>query len=218
MAPVIAAAATMAGLARWVRAPAPWRPSKLRLDDDMQRSPGPTLSEFAAAQSEHADSFQENPASLKTLSSPNDSAARFTAVDPGTIIARTCSATLRPVTTAAASCRSLNRLFVQEPIKAQSIRTPINDCPGLRSMYRSARSMFLRRSLLDSMAGSGTSPPMGITSWGLVPQVTCGEIMAASQLTWASNTAEASDPSPDQYLTAWSQYSPVGANSRPETY
>src|SRR5260370_35922221 len=81
MAPVIAAAATMAGLARWVRAPAPWRPSKLRLDDDMQRSPGPTLSEFAAAQSEHADSFQENPASLKTLASPNDSAARFTPDD-----------------------------------------------------------------------------------------------------------------------------------------
>ena len=35
-----AAAATIAGLIRCVRPPAPWRPSKLRLVDDAQRSPG----------------------------------------------------------------------------------------------------------------------------------------------------------------------------------
>ena len=41
MCPVTAAAATMAGLIRCVRAPAPWRPSKLRLVLEAQRSPGP---------------------------------------------------------------------------------------------------------------------------------------------------------------------------------
>src|SRR5271154_4919077 len=103
MVPAIAAAATIAGLAKCVRARAPWRPSKLRLDVEIHRSPGPTFSELAAAHSEHADSFQENPDSSKTLSSPKDSAARLTAVDPGTTIARTCLATLRPLSTAASS-------------------------------------------------------------------------------------------------------------------
>ena len=38
--PVTAAAAAMAGLTRWVRAPLPWRPTKLRLEVEAQRSPG----------------------------------------------------------------------------------------------------------------------------------------------------------------------------------
>ena len=37
----MAAAAAMAGLTRWVRPPAPCRPSKLRLDVDAQCSPLP---------------------------------------------------------------------------------------------------------------------------------------------------------------------------------
>ncbi len=40
MRPAIAAAAAVAGLARCVRAPGPWRPTKLRFDVDTQRSPG----------------------------------------------------------------------------------------------------------------------------------------------------------------------------------
>src|SRR5581483_7041530 len=42
--PLMAAAAAMAGLTRWVRPPRPWRPSKLRLLVDAQRSPGPRTS------------------------------------------------------------------------------------------------------------------------------------------------------------------------------
>ena len=38
--PVTAAAAAMVGLIRWVRAPRPWRPTKLRLEVEAQRSPG----------------------------------------------------------------------------------------------------------------------------------------------------------------------------------
>src|SRR4051794_21368106 len=42
--PVTAAAAAIAGLIRWVRAPGPWRPWKLRLEVEAQRSPGATIS------------------------------------------------------------------------------------------------------------------------------------------------------------------------------
>jgi hypothetical protein len=39
MYPVIAAAAAIAGLARWVRAPGPWRPTKFGFEVQMHRSP-----------------------------------------------------------------------------------------------------------------------------------------------------------------------------------
>ena len=38
--PATAAAAAIAGLSRWVRPPAPWRPSKLRFEVEAHRSPG----------------------------------------------------------------------------------------------------------------------------------------------------------------------------------
>ena len=41
-APAIAAAAAIAGDIRWVRAPWPWRPAKLRFDVAAQRAPGAT--------------------------------------------------------------------------------------------------------------------------------------------------------------------------------
>src|SRR3546814_4033762 len=44
IAPAIAAAAATAGLARWVRAPGPWRPTKLRLEVETHRAPRGTLS------------------------------------------------------------------------------------------------------------------------------------------------------------------------------
>src|SRR3546814_3557133 len=48
IAPAIAAAAATAGLARWVRAPGPWRPTKLRLEVETHRAPRGTLSPLAA--------------------------------------------------------------------------------------------------------------------------------------------------------------------------
>ena len=45
----IAAAAAVAGLARWVRARGPCRPMKLRFDVETERWPGPTVSPLAAA-------------------------------------------------------------------------------------------------------------------------------------------------------------------------
>src|ERR671932_596526 len=44
--PVMAAAAAISGLTRWVRPPLPWRPSKLRFEVEAERSPGARMSGF----------------------------------------------------------------------------------------------------------------------------------------------------------------------------
>ena len=50
-------------------------------------------------------------------------------------------------------------------------------------MYSSERAMDRRLSPSGALAGSGTDPVTGTTSSGLVPQVTCGAISAASKAT-----------------------------------
>ncbi len=50
MAPASAAATALAGLARWVRAPGPWRPTKLRFEVETTRSPGAACSPLAVTQ------------------------------------------------------------------------------------------------------------------------------------------------------------------------
>src|SRR5260370_15811034 len=106
MAPLIAAAAAIAGLARWVRAPGPWRPTKLRLEVDTLRCPGGTRSPLEAMHIEQLGSRHSKPASLNTLSRPSASASRFTRSEPGTIQAFTCGALCRPVAIAAAPLRA----------------------------------------------------------------------------------------------------------------
>src|SRR3954466_16003423 len=101
--PVTAAAATMAGLMRCVRAPLPWRPSKLRFDVEAQRSPAGTESPFIAAQLEQPDARQSKPAAIKILSSPSASAWRLIVEEPGETHAGTSD--LRPLSTAAAARR-----------------------------------------------------------------------------------------------------------------
>src|SRR3989344_1422203 len=64
--PCMAAAAAMAGLTKWVRPPAPWRPSKLRLLVEAQRSPGSRRSAFMARHMEQPGSRHSKPAALKT--------------------------------------------------------------------------------------------------------------------------------------------------------
>src|SRR6266851_8432907 len=91
--PAIAAAAAMAGLTRCVRPPRPWRPSKLRLLVEAQRSPGCRMSGFMPRHIEHPDSRHSKPASVKTLSRPSFSACALTDCEPGTTIARTVVAT-----------------------------------------------------------------------------------------------------------------------------
>src|SRR3546814_15385796 len=62
--PVTAAAAAMAGETRWVREPGPWRPTKLRLEVEAQRSPAGTLSGFMARHMEQPGSRHSKPASV----------------------------------------------------------------------------------------------------------------------------------------------------------
>src|ERR1700720_1622630 len=104
--PAMALAAAVAGLARCVRTLGPWRFSKLRLVVETQRSPGSPRSPLPPAHIEHPDSPQKNPASRNTRSSPAASASRLTLDEPGTTRATTPSATCRPRTTLAATCKS----------------------------------------------------------------------------------------------------------------
>ena len=188
----------MPALIKWVRPPRPCRPSKLRLDVEAQRSPGSSRSAFIARHIEHPDSRHSNPAATKILSRPSFSACAFTNPEPGTTIAPTCDATLRPRakfadTTSAASRKSSMRPLVHEPIKARSIRTSRKRVPGRRSIYSSARSMPLRLPASLSAAGSGTRPETGRACSGLVPHVTIGVMSAALIVTSTSNFAPSSD-------------------------
>src|SRR5262249_5620808 len=81
--PVTAAAATMAGDIRCVRAPGPWRPRKLRFVVEAQRSPEATRSPLMPTHMEQPDSAHSRPASRKMRSSPSCSAWRLTAEEPG---------------------------------------------------------------------------------------------------------------------------------------
>ena len=65
--PATAAAAAIAGLTRCVRPPRPWRPSKLRLLVEAQRSPGSRMSGFMPRHIEQPGSRQSKPASVKDL-------------------------------------------------------------------------------------------------------------------------------------------------------
>jgi hypothetical protein len=105
MRPVTAAAAAIAGLIKWVRAPRPWRPGKLRLDVEAHLSPGATMSTpFIATHMEHPGVRHSTPALIKMRSSPSASAAALTLAEPGTAIVGT--ATLRSFQIAAAARKS----------------------------------------------------------------------------------------------------------------
>src|ERR1019366_8409604 len=114
MAPDIAAATAIAGLARWVRARGPWRPIKLRLEVETERWPGATVSPLAARHIEHPGSRHSKPASVKSLSSPSATASRLTVSEPDTTQARTPGATWRPRAISAAARKSLSRLLVHD--------------------------------------------------------------------------------------------------------
>ena len=78
-------------------AAAPWRPSKLRFEVDAQRSPGCRMSGFMPRHIEQPALRHSKPASVKTRSRPSSSAAASPAIEPGTTIARTPSATCWPL-------------------------------------------------------------------------------------------------------------------------
>ena len=82
----------------------------------------------------HPDSRHSKPASVKILSSPMLSASALTCCEPGTTIAWTVGATLRPLTIAAAALRSLSRELVHDPINTRSILMSSILVPGRSAM------------------------------------------------------------------------------------
>src|SRR5690606_15275010 len=134
MRPASAAAAAMAGLIKCVRPPRPWRPSKLRLVVEAQRSPGRNTSSFMARHMEQPGWRHSKPASTNWAAMPSASAWARRAPEPGTTMARTPGATLRPRTSPATTRRSSMRPLVHEPMKTRSIGTPAMGVPGARPM------------------------------------------------------------------------------------
>ena len=118
---------------------------------------------------------------------------------------------------AAAARMSSMRELVQEPTKTTSTLRSVIFWPGTRPMYSTMRVNCVRRSSSVSTEGSGTTPVIGTTASGLVPQVTCGSIVAASSTTSLSKCAPSSEGSVLHHATARSKASPFGAKGRPFT-
>mmetsp|Transcript_20052 Transcript_20052/g.59063 ORF Transcript_20052/g.59063 Transcript_20052/m.59063 type:complete len:298 (+) Transcript_20052:265-1158(+) len=213
--PVTAAAAAITGEQRWVRPPAPWRPSKLRLEVEAHRSFSPSLSGFIARHIEQPGCRKSKPASTSVRSSPSSTACSRTTPEPGTTIACTCGATLRPLATAATARKSSMRPLVQEPMKTLStgIASSGSPCRSSKPMYESARSAFERSVGSSIWSRVGTLPLMGAVSSGEVPQVTVGAMEAASMTTVRSYAASASEASERQCATAASHSSDSGAGT-----
>jgi hypothetical protein len=117
---VTAVAAATGGETRWVRAPGPCRPSKLRLEVDALRLPGDIRSGFRPRHIEQPAARHWAPAASKTRSRPSASAWAWTCIEPGTTSIVTPAATLRPASTDAAARRSSMRPLVHEPTKTVS--------------------------------------------------------------------------------------------------
>src|SRR3954453_7280198 len=183
--PSIAAAAAICGLTRWLRAPRPCRPSKLRFEVDATRSPGAATSGFMPRHIEQPASRQSKPAERKTSWRPSASACAFTCCDPGTTIAITPSATLWSASIDAAARRSPMRLLVHDPMNTRSSLMSVIGVPGFSAMYSSARTW-------PGPSGSGTLAVTPTTISGLVPHVTCGSSAEASTTTSRSKLAPSS--------------------------
>mmetsp|Transcript_12586 Transcript_12586/g.36897 ORF Transcript_12586/g.36897 Transcript_12586/m.36897 type:complete len:214 (+) Transcript_12586:240-881(+) len=119
--PVTAAAAAITGEQRWVRPPAPWRPSKLRLEVEAHRSFSPSLSGFMARHIEQPGWRHSKPACVRMASSPSSSACSLTRPEPGTTSASLMlGCTRRPLATEATARMSSIRPLVQLPMKTLS--------------------------------------------------------------------------------------------------
>src|SRR5207245_11467458 len=130
-APVIAAAATIAGLISSVRPVGlPCRPMKFLLLDEALISRPTSWSGFMPRHIEQPALRHWKPAALKISCMPSASAAFSTCWEPGTISARTPSATLPFFATSAAARRSESRPFVHEPPQAASILAPLISWPA----------------------------------------------------------------------------------------
>ena len=86
-----------------------------------------------------ASGRHSKPAASKIVRRPSASALTRVRAEPGTTMASTPLATLRPASMLAASRRSSIRLLVHEPINAVSIFIDSADCPSAKPIYSKAR-------------------------------------------------------------------------------
>src|SRR5712692_5210291 len=217
-APVIAAAATMAGLMSRVRPVGlPCRPMKLRLLDEALISRPTSWSGFMPRHIEQPALRHWKPAAWKISCRPSASAAFSTCCEPGTISARTWLATLPFLATSAAARRSDNRPLVHEPTNATSIFAPLIGWPAAKPMWASAsRNVDRSASGADSGAGMRWFTPTDMP--GLMPHVTVGSIAPPSRRATSSNAAPASVAIDFHHSAARSNAAPCGAYGRPRTY
>src|SRR5206468_1844453 len=210
-APVMAAAATMAGLMRSVRPVGlPWRPMKLRLLEDALISRPLSLSSFMPRHMEQPALRHSKPAALKISWRPSASAAFSTCWEPGTMSARTPLATLPFLATSAAMRRSDRRPLVHEPTKATSILAPLMGWPAAKPMCASA-SRKVERSASGWASGAGIFWLTPTDMPGLMPHVTTGSMAAASRRATSSNAAPGSVATDFHQVAARSKASPWGA-------
>src|SRR3989454_781320 len=210
-APVIAAAATMAGLISKVRPVGlPWRPMKLRLLEDALISRPTSWSGFIPRHIEQPALRHWKPAAWKMSCRPSASAALATCCEPGTMSARTPLATLPFFATSAATRRSDRRPLVHEPTKATSIFAPLIGWPAWKPMWASA-SRRVDRSASGADSGAGIRWLTPTDRPGLMPHVTTGSIAAPSSRAPSSKLAPGSVAIVFHQAAARSKAAPVGA-------
>src|SRR3989449_2700504 len=210
-APVMAAAATMAGLINRVRPVGlPWRPMKLRLLEDALISRPTSWSGFMPRHIEQPALRHSKPAAWKISCRPSASAALATCCEPGTMSAHTPLATLPFLATSAATRRSDRRPLVHEPTKATSILAPLMGWPAAKPMCASA-SRNVGRSASGWASGFGIDWLTPTDMPGLMPHVTTGSMAAPSSRATSSNLAPGSVATLFHHAAARSKASPAGA-------
>src|SRR5438034_6890288 len=214
-APVMAAAATMAGVMSRVRPVGlPCRPMKFRLLDEALISRPTSWSGFMPRHIEQPALRHWNPACWKISCRPSASAAFSTCCEPGTISARTCLATLPFFATSAAARRSERRPLVHEPTNATSILAPLIRWPAWKPMCASA-SRKVGRSGSGWASGEGMRWLTPTDMPGLMPHVTTGSMAPPSRRATSSNAAPGSVATDFHQAAALSNAAPAGAYWRP---
>ena len=212
--PATAAAATIAGDIRCVRAPAPWRPLKLRLVVEAQRSPDATRSPFMPTHIEQPDAAHSRPAA-------DEDAVEALLLGLTLDRRRARRDEARHFRLAAGEHRGRGAQVLDAAVGARADEHAIDGDAGERLARRAGPCRRWRRAMWAALAasaicaGSGTRAVIGSACSGLVPQVTVGAISAASSTTSLSKRASASLASASQASAAWSNAAPETTHGRP---
>ena len=214
--PAMAVAAATAGETRWVRPPRPWRPSKLRLLVDADRSPGGELVGVHG---------QAHRAARLPPVEAGGGEHLVEALGLGLVLHREraghderAHAVLH---LAALGHRGGGPQVLDARVGAAADEHGVDGDVAHRRAGGEAHVLegpggavaLVRRR--RSRRATGSAPASGTTWAGLVPQETCGAMSAASRCTSLSKAASSSVGSVRQSSSAASHAAPVGAWARP---